>query len=337
MTTPDPVPATDYLPDELLMRYWLGTVSAIERERVEQWFAKHPGYREQSQELHAVLKAGEWTPLSPEVVTARTVNILRESRVFADISGNVTTKNPPKSTHWRATWIGAALAGIALIATWTYQHLQQAPQPTMMTYTTGNGERATVTLPDGSIVRLNVASQLLVPSDYEAGNRSLRLNGEAMFTVAHRSKTPFTVSAGSSTTRVLGTTFVVRYYENTDTVATVAVRDGKVAVGSTVLTALQQVSVNDGKAGQIRSVDQRSFDFVDDVLVLESMWLTDAIPELNRWYNADIRIGDERLRERRIFGGFKAGSITDLIAILEMTYDVRVVRQGRVITLYTRG
>jgi ferric-dicitrate binding protein FerR (iron transport regulator) len=67
------------------------------------------------------------------------------------------------------------------------------------------------------------------------------------------------------------------------------------------------------------------------------MPLVEAVPELNRWYDADIRLGDKVIQQQRIVGGFKAGSITDLVSILEMTYNVRVEREGRVLTLYTRG
>ena len=52
------------------------------------------------------------------------------------------------------------------------------------TYTTLSGERANIMLPDGSTVALNVASRLEVPVDYAAGNHTLHLVGEALFTSA---------------------------------------------------------------------------------------------------------------------------------------------------------
>ncbi|HXC24982.1 MAG TPA: FecR domain-containing protein, partial [Gemmatimonadaceae bacterium] len=61
-----------------------------------------------------------------------------------------------------------------------------------------------------------------------------------------------------------------------------------------------------------------------------------AIVELDRWFDADIRLGDPMLEKQRIKGEFAAGSLADLSAILELTYNVRVVRDGRVLTLYPR-
>lgn len=204
------------------------------------------------------------------------------------------------------------------------------------TYVTGNGERATITLPDGSTVVLNVASRLDVPTDYLAGHRTVRLVGEGMFTVPHQDETPLTVHAGAATVRVLGTSFLVRAYP-ADSLATVAVREGKVAVQSVVLTAAQQLSVGRTGANQVRAADPAQFAFVTGVLTLDKVTFSQAIAELDRWYNADIRLGDPRLARLRVTGDFRPGSVADLAEYLEfVAYDVRVVRNGRILTLYPR-
>lgn len=200
-------------------------------------------------------------------------------------------------------------------------------------YSTANGERATVTLPDGSIATLNVGSQLRVPSNYAIGNRTVELTGEALFSVTNHADAPFTVQAGPSVTRVLGTQFVVRHY-STDTVATVAVREGKVMVQSEVLTQDQAITVSASGAGKVESVHPEMFAFSTGVLALGPMALSDAIVELNRWYDADIRLGSSALHEERISGRFSAGSVSDLIEHLEWAFNFRVVREGRVLTLY---
>ncbi len=202
-------------------------------------------------------------------------------------------------------------------------------------YTTGRGQRANITLSDGSTVALNVASRLEVPADYAQGNHTLHLTGEALFAVTHHDGTPFTVVAGSTVARVLGTSFVVRHYA-TDSIATVAVRDGKVVVQSIVLTAAQQVNVHRSGVTSVELAQPARFAFATGVLSLEGMLLPQAIVELGRWYNADIRIGSPALVTRHVKGEFATGSLADLAAILEWTYDIRVVRDGQILTLYTR-
>ncbi len=231
-----------------------------------------------------------------------------------------------------------ALSVICLTVGWYSgtRHMNAPYASTASVYTTGNGQQATITLPDGSTALLNVGSRLEVPTNYADGNRVLQLRGEALFTVHHNSGSPFTVMAGSSTTRVLGTRFVVRHYA-TDSVASIAVSQGKVSVGSTVLVENEEIAVSDRVAGEVRRADPAKFSFATGSLKLNAMPLEDAIPELSRWYDADIRLGDSSLATRRVTGECIAGSLADLAEVLELTFDIRVVRVGRVLTLYPKG
>jgi len=202
----------------------------------------------------------------------------------------------------------------------------------MMTYTTGNGERATISLPDGGTVALNVASRLEVPMDYMAGHHTVRLVGEGLFTASHHEGAPLTVITDGATARVLGTSFVVRRYA-TDTSAIVAVRDGKVAVGTTVVTANQLAEVGRNGMAHLRVSDGSPFTFATGTLTIDGLLLPAAIVELNRWYDADIRLGDPVLASRHVNATFGMGSLNDLAENLGSLYDVQVVRDGRVLTL----
>jgi ferric-dicitrate binding protein FerR (iron transport regulator) len=202
-------------------------------------------------------------------------------------------------------------------------------------YATHNGQRADITLPDGSKAFLNVASQLEVPTDFAAGNRTLRLRGEALFSVAHQHGTPFTVVAGPATVRVLGTSFVVRHYA-TDSVTTVAVRDGRIGVGSAIVAADQEVTVSHQGMTPVSPAAPSHFTFAAGVLTLDGIPLKDAIVELDRWYDADIRLADPALGAHVVQMTAAAGSLADVATMLAFTFDARVVRNGRVITLYSK-
>ncbi|HXC25370.1 MAG TPA: FecR domain-containing protein [Gemmatimonadaceae bacterium] len=238
----------------------------------------------------------------------------------------------------RKAWygIGSTLVGVLLVALgWTAVASRQHLSSLRAIYATANGQRATITMTDGSTVMLNVASRLEVPADYAAGNHTVRLIGEGLFTIAHRDGTPLTVLAGATATRVLGTSFVVRHYAN-DTTTLVAVREGKVAVGSTVVTAAHMVDMDRAGIPTVRPADASMFSFTTGLLTLDTLPLSAAIAELDRWYAADIRLGSPALAALRVQGEFAAGSLADLATMLEMTFDVRVVRNGRILTLYPR-
>lgn len=257
----------------------------------------------------------------------------------------------PTASLLRSRWY--ALSGIAASALLVLMGWQLATkssddlvsQNLVSTYTTGNAERATVTLPDGSKILLNVDSRLEVPSDFVSGNRVVHLEGQAYFTVSPKVSSSFTVVSGPSVTRVLGTRFGVRYYGN-DSIATVSVEDGKVSVGSmehnsasgptAVVTANQTAFVSIEGKPRVVSGDSRQLGFARGVLEFDDSKFPDAIPELNRWYNVDIRLGDSALLDQQVWGTFEAGAISDLVSILEVTFQVRVVRDGKILTLYKK-
>lgn len=242
-----------------------------------------------------------------------------------------------RSRSFRSLSFGLISAVVLLVAGWwTGTHRVDATlSRARSVYTTGNGERATITLPDGSEVVLNVASRLEVPADYATGHRTLHLDGEAFFTVAHRRGTPFTVVTGVSTTRVLGTRFVVRHYR-TDSSATVAVYDGRVAEQSVVINAQQSAEILPNAVPVIRAAEPGQFTFASGVLTIPNIPMSRAVVELERWYDVDIQFGDASLGERRIYGAFSSGSLADLSEYLQTIYDIRVVRHGRTLTLYAK-
>jgi len=120
----------------------------------------------------------------------------------------------------KALWLGggavAAAVGLQIAATSSLNY---------ETYETARGEVRAVPLEDGTVVTLNTASKVAVRF-----KRSLRevhlLEGEALFDVAKDPKRPFTVSAGSTVVRAVGTSFLVRDLD--DQPLEVLVREGAV-------------------------------------------------------------------------------------------------------------
>ncbi len=233
--------------------------------------------------------------------------------------------------------ISTALA-LMFIGYFSMSDRQSAPGVSVSAATiiaTRNSQQSTVTLLDGTVVTLNVASRLEIPEDFNSGNRTVRLDGEALFSVNPRSGNAFTVIAGGTPTRVLGTTFSVRKYE-TDNGVTVAVQDGKVSVRSVVLTANQQAKIGMDDTVWVHPANPAQFRFARGVLDLDGIPILQAISELNRWYDADIEIGDSALAHRNIRATFSTGSISDMAEVLGLVFDARVVVNGKKVILYSK-
>lgn len=96
----------------------------------------------------------------------------------------------------------------------------QAEVVEMNKMVTATGGFYALELSDGSRVWLNAESELVFPVFFGAGERIVQLKGEAFFEVVPDAARPFIVETNDTRTRVLGTTFNVKAYENESHVTT---------------------------------------------------------------------------------------------------------------------
>jgi transmembrane sensor len=206
-------------------------------------------------------------------------------------------------------------------------------------YSTEAGRQASLTLPDGTDVLLNVGSRLEVGGDFLSTNRKVKLVGQAQFKVKHQTNMPFSVETANGTVTVLGTEFVVRDYK-WDRQKTVSVWSGRVGFASNVVAAGEQLSFLADSTG-VYSMTKTALDttlkaFTTGILIVDDKRLEDIIPELSAWYGMDIQFGDDGVKDRRISGRFQLGAVSELIEVLSWTFNVRSERSGNQLILYSK-
>lgn len=96
---------------------------------------------------------------------------------------------------------------------------------------TNTGEKAQITLSDGTKIWLNASSKLRYPSQLSSDQVHVYLQGEAYFDVKHNEKRLFQVHAANLYIKVLGTAFNVKSYPEERIVETTLIR-GKVRIES---------------------------------------------------------------------------------------------------------
>lgn len=107
-----------------------------------------------------------------------------------------------------------------------------------------------IALPDGSALSLAPGSRIGYAENFDSStNRDVYLSGEAFFEVTKNPDRPFRVFANEIVTKVLGTSFTVRSFDN-DTTIQVIVRTGKVSVYSQAITSTRR-SITDHKPGEV--------------------------------------------------------------------------------------
>lgn len=330
--------------EALLLKYLSGHLGREDQECVHFRISSHPlASKVLSHYMNDVAAMSEETPDARNGLTRLKASIASITEQKHD---SVASKRRPSSKHkftrsqyyytlfFASVLLLVSVSSVYLVRT---NKVSFARSIETSIYTTANAQRSSIILADGSSITLNVGSRIEIPVAYGTQNRTVYLRGEALFSVKNNQNAPFTVVTRQGEARVLGTTFIVRSY-NSDTAMTVAVQDGKVALDdNTVVTGGEQASkgVESGSV-EVRSLTPGIFSFANGVLVLDEKPLIQALPDLTRWYDASVTLGDISLTSRTIGGEFVAGSIVDFKMLLEAILNVRVERHGKVLTLYPR-
>jgi ferric-dicitrate binding protein FerR (iron transport regulator) len=191
-------------------------------------------------------------------------------------------------------------------------------------YATKPGERAKVTLSDGTQIWLNAGSFLKYPKEFKGDTREVYLTGEAFFDVAKDKKHPFIIHTDKMDTKVLGTSFNVQAYPDQRT-QEVSVMTGRVNVKSTVTE--ENVYVTPGQKVVFKSKNNKLQAFKDvpvntislwrkNIIVFEDTPMPEVIATINRNYNVAIEIKNKNLYALKINAYFKELPVDQVVALV---------------------
>ncbi len=170
---------------------------------------------------------------------------------------------------------------------------KQDAAPVPQKIETPNGGQFQVTLPDGTQVWLNAASELRFPSVFTGDYRIVDLKGEAYFEVAKNKKMPFIVRAQGTETLVTGTHFNVMAYEEENHSATTLL-EGSVQVSnsfSKVLLSPGQQAVNTRQMKLSKSeVDVETvIAWKNGLFKFDNADIETVMRQLSRWYDVTVQ------------------------------------------------
>jgi len=238
--------------------------------------------------------------------------------------------------HRRARFGGTLriAASVAILVTAGIAfYLMRVEQPAVeyITATTQRGEQKTVTLSDGSVVRLNAESSITYPEQF-ADTRNVQLTGEAFFEVAHNEAQPFIIRSADLMTTVVGTSFNIRAYPEEEsiavTVATGTVKmetaDHRQSSGSLLLTAGDQGHYDKLSASISRTqVDlEKYLAWKDGTILLEGVSLQEAANILARWYNVEFVFRNPEQMTCTIDGKFRNDKLENILENLRFLLGI---------------
>ncbi|HEX9293611.1 MAG TPA: FecR domain-containing protein [Gemmatimonadales bacterium] len=240
-----------------------------------------------------------------------------------------------RSWAWRVAAV-AVVACATLTGVLSHRSRGAGGEP-LREIATRRGQRASLRLADGTLVDLGVASVIRYASTYGRKQRDVYLEGEAYFEVAPDPRKPFTVYAANAITRDRGTKFGVRAYPGASQVDVVVV-EGAVELSGRVLGTADLGRLD--RRGRLRiehGADTAAWlGWRRDRLVFNNTPLREALPQLNRWYDADLELGDSALGDYPLTASLHGEPLDKVLDLISAALNVRVVRRGTTILLYRR-
>ena len=175
------------------------------------------------------------------------------------------------------------------------------------------GQSGSLSLPDGSAVRLAAESRLVVVSRFGKDYRVATATGSASITVAPDNALPLEIRIGDVSVRASAGEFAVRNFAD-DSLRFVQAR----AAGVRVLAAGGDRSLDSGetvaitRAGVVREATPaeaaQHFAWLDGRMVLRDVTIALAAQRLWRWYGIEVTVADSSARDRLISISVPLGS-----------------------------
>jgi transmembrane sensor len=305
--------------EHLIIRVLSGEASDAERQTVERWRDESAENEALFQELlhtwrlAALHHPQERIPAPPPV--ERIVELAEQRRRYA------TPLKPAPSRHrlgWR--WAAAA-AAVTLAAGLGSLKMFQTPESIT---TTGPEDIRTLTLADGSIVRLGPDSELRVRRN---DTRTVRLNGVAFFGVVSDSSRPFVVEAPAGRAEVLGTRFEIGSSADSLRLVVVEGRVGLSAAGRSVEARAGEVSrIAGGGPSEPESVDVwELLDWPEGLLIFQATPLQQALEEVAAAFDRPVVISDSVLAGRSVTAWFENESLEEVVTTICQVVGARCI------------
>lgn len=323
----------DFLKNEAFRR-WVTERQPADKAYWQAWLAINPDKKaiyEQSIATFLVLE-GNKTEFTDQTAKQKAEQLVDQ---MADFS------TPVRPLFGWVKWMAAAAIVSALV--WWRMDTDQVGSQATATRTTERNETSwkqvknttgiplVVLLPDSSSVLLSSGSQLRFNKQTNQAQREVFLEGEGFFEVTKKPDRPFIVYTPTLTTKVLGTSFQVRSFDN-EASAYVRVKTGKVSVLSAVspkkpilLRINEQLRLDtktDKVLKQNRSVaDEQSSSIINEQFVFNYTPIPAIFDQLEDSYHMPIIYDQQSLKKCTFTGQLNDVPFLEKIRLICLAID----------------
>ncbi|MDX2250057.1 MAG: FecR domain-containing protein [Bacteroidia bacterium] len=324
--------AHDFAQDEAFVR-WVASPESVDENFWKVFLQTYPDKRgEMDDAAEIIYKARKY-------FSEKTLNVAEKSAMhrqlfeFIHAEEEQILTNRTASFRYFFRWAAVFLLLIACGFTFFWYKSNHGYKK----YETAFGETKTLSLPDGSFVRLNAHSRISFPVSWEEGaDRCVWLEGEAFFEVKKQPEfeTKFIVHASDLVVQVLGTKFNV----NTRREKTrVVLNEGQIKLtlhneSSTpiLMDPGDMVDYNhtQNQLVQTRVNPELHSSWKEGIQLFDKTPLAEILAKMEEIYGVSISLNDGALRERKMTMGIPVEDLNIALKTIESVLGLKIIRNG---------
>jgi len=308
--------------DELIVLFLQGRASASQKLELQRWRASAPEHEARFRDLQGLWAATavEWTEAHPG--RAPTLSDLEEG-VYPSVRRGGHARVPGiQASPW--AWAAILVLGLG-IGGWAGLLVSGdgSGPSAVLELRTGEGEMASATLPDGTIVRL--APSTVIRSSEHSASRNLHVEGHVFLAVAPDAERPFRVQTLGGDAEVVGTRFEVDARAGE---LRLAVVEGAVAVSSSGGRVELRAGEQSRSTAETRPIVEQApelgqlLEWMGTFVMFEATPLREVARELEARLGLRIVLADPSLGLRTVTGWFMDEDPGEMLQVICRIADV---------------
>lgn len=290
--------------NDLLQKYISGEASEAEKKQVTEWVQESPDNMREYLAQRKLYDIALW-----------------QSKTMEEKPQNKRKIFTLRSAVYSMTKIAAMIAIVFLIA--HYWKNKDTEKISYQLIYVPAGQRAELTLADGTKVWLNSRSSLKFPTNFQGKSRNVILDGEGFFTVAKNKEVPFIVKTKKYDVKVLGTEFNILAY-STDSIWETSLLEGSVEIQTNGKRKLRlepntMVRLQGNSLVKQHIKKMEYFRWREGLICFDNISVKEMIEKLKLYYGVDIVINNQEILGNRYTGKFRAGDgIEHVLKVLRL-------------------
>jgi hypothetical protein len=324
---------------ELLDRYSRGEATPEEEELISTWYDNIKADIDNNKPYDDELEHRLWSRIRP-----KSPQLANQNNFFFKIAASIALVITAALTIYFIS--GKELGDNTILSIVTHEAGE------FLIFSNSSTAKKVVELPDGSMVTLEMNSQISIQKGTDGKTRSVYLTGGAFFDVKRDTLRPFIVYSKEITTKVLGTSFHIKAYDASKEI-TVAVKTGKVSVFTkeetesdskiheVILTPNQRMVYNRGEKKVLKEI----VDNPDTILPQTTLFkmdyddspVTQIFEVLEANYGIDIQYDDEALKGCVLTTSMTDEGFYERIDIICKAINAEYKTENAVVFIKSRG